>query len=109
MKHNATNLQIPTQPSTIRIGFMAWDIVKMLTAAIFCGLAFSIAAAGLTLMLSSNAEAREAATYAATESLAAPGTLIIGAGCNGVLLEALERDWVVSVQENEIVVRVMQT
>jgi hypothetical protein len=109
MKHNVTHLQIPTQLSTIRIGFTAWDIVKMLTAAIFCGLAASIAAAGLVLLLSSNAEAREPSTVDAAEAAAAPGTLVIGPGCDGASLDALERDWVISVQENEIIVRVMQT
>lgn len=109
MKRNATHPQIPTQTSTLRIGFSAWDIVKMLSAAILCGLAVSVAAAGMALLLSSNADALEATTKRATGSTAAPGTLMIGAGCDGALLEALERDWVVSVQESEIVVRVMQT
>ena len=109
MKRTAIHPQISSQPATTRIGFDAWDIVKMFIAAIFCGLAVSIAAAGLALLLSSNADAHEATTNNATKGAAAPGALMIGTGCDGVLLEALERDWVVSVQDNEIVVRVMQT
>ena len=109
MKTTARPNEFDHSPAPTRIGFAIWDILKMLTAAILCGLAVSVAAAGLTLVLSSNADAREVETRHAGEISGTPGTLIIGDGCEGVRLEALERDWVVSVEENAIVVRVMQT
>ena len=46
------------QAATRRMDIVAWDFLKMLGAAILCGLAVSIAVAGIALLLTSSAEAR---------------------------------------------------
>ena len=101
-----------------------WNTIKMLVAAIFCGLAVSFVAAGIAIVLASEAEARllkrETTSTApprlddieaddSKEALAAtPGTLLIGDGCDSLPLQAVERDWQVRIDGNRIDVRVMQ-
>ena len=97
------------QSPVARIHFAFWDVVKMLGTAMLCGLAFSIAAAGLTLLLSGNADAGEMRVADSDSTKGAPGTLLIGAGCDGAPLDALERDWVVRIDGGSVEVRVMQT
>ena len=112
-----------SQPNTGRLQFKPWDFFKMFVATVVCGVAVSAVAAAIALVL-----AREA--YAAAPSVpgvsvqsthavssadsdpdteAYPGTLVIGSGCDGEAVDALERDWKVVVNGNNIDVRVMQT
>ena len=100
---------ISHQSPVARIRFAFWDVAKMLGTAVLCGLAFSIAAAGLTLLLSANADAGEMRGADGDRAQGAPGTLLIGAGCDGTPLDALERDWVVRNDSGSVEVHVMQT
>jgi hypothetical protein len=101
-----------------------WDFLKMLATAVLCGLAVSIAAAGITLLLTGSAEARrfqkEPATTAAPRAVEiedienddlspTPGTLLLGDGCDSLALTAIERDWQVRIDGKRVEVRVMQT
>lgn len=112
------------------------SFLKMLTAAIVCGLAVSFAAAGVALLLTSTAEARSTLIETTNETTnkttspsprssddreddtedepgselsATPGMLLIGDGCDGIALRATERDWQVSIDGKRIRVRVMQS
>ncbi len=101
------------QAAVDRMHFVVWDFLKMFTAAVLCGLAVSIAAAGLTLLLTPAAEAAtidvKSTDDDANKPDAAPGMLILGDGCDGITLEAMERDWYVRIDGKTIEVRVMQT
>ena len=110
-------------PGVDRMHFVMWDFLKMFLAAILCGVAVSIAAAGIALVLSNdayaaapfndpeNADARqkEQAPKSDAESQAFPGVLLIGSGCDADPLDAVERDWKVTINGKRIDVRVMQT
>ena len=109
MKFIETPENITLRAPVAQIRFAFWDVVKMLGTAVLCGLAFSIAAAGLTLLLSANADAGEMRGADGDNTHGAPGTLQIGAGCDGTLRDALERDWVVRIDSGSVEVRVMQT
>ena len=67
---------ISHQSPVARIRFAFWDVAKMLGTAVLCGLAFSIAAAGLTLLLSANADAGEMRGADGDRAQGAPGTLL---------------------------------
>jgi hypothetical protein len=101
------------QAALNRMNFVVWDFLKMLIGAVLCGLAVSIAAAGLTLLLTPRAEAAIPGATPGDDdkdnSGATPGTLIVGGGCEGVALDATERDWHVRIDGKTIEVRVMQT
>lgn len=105
--------KVPPQIAADRLHIVVWDFLKMFTAAVLCGLAVSVAAAGLTLLLTPSAEA--AALGASKngddkDSMdATPGTLIVGGDCEGVALDATERDWHIRIDGKMIEVRVMQT
>lgn len=103
------------QPAVDRMQFVIVDFLKMFTAAVLCGLLVSIAAAGVTMLLSRTAEAHvQPSTEPDYRRLdqpirATPGVLIFGLGCDRLPLEALERDWHVRIDARNIEVRVMQT
>ena len=119
--------QVAQQAVTGRKHIVAWDFLKMLAAAVLCGLAVSIAAAGIALLLTSSAEARlfqKEPVTAASNSIAhtsevdeleiddlspAPGALLLGDGCERTSLNAIERDWQVRIDGKRVEVRVMQT
>jgi len=111
---------------TRRMDILAWDFLKMLGAAILCGLAVSIAVAGIALLLTSSAEARplQKATGAEMNADAkaadfdepdlddpspTPGAILLGDGCGRTVLKAIERDWQVRIDGRQVEVRVMQT
>ena len=123
MKTNWQGGHLSSSTDIARVQLMIWDLLKMLVTAVLCGLAVSIAAAGLTLLLSGNAEARlfqkESATSALTTAAEkvemqsgdpspAPGVLLLGEGCESITLNAIERDWQVRIDDKQINVRVMQ-
>lgn len=85
-----------------------WELARMLVAAVLCGFAVSLTAAGIALLLSNPAEA-STPQKAATARAATPGALVISDGCDNVQLGAVERDWLVRVHAKHIEVRVMQT
>ena len=109
------------QPGAPHMRVVAWDFLKMLAAAVLCGLAVSITAAGITLLLTGSAEARlfqkEFTTTAQTNEfdvansdalVPTPGALLLGDGCDGTFLNAIERDWQVRIDGERVEVRVMQ-
>ena len=109
------------QPGAPHMRVVAWDFLKMLVAAVLCGLAVSITAAGITLLLTGSAEARlfqkEFTTAVQTSEfdvansdvlVPTPGALVLGDGCDGTLLNAIERDWQVRIDGERVEVRVMQ-
>ena len=113
-----------TQAGAARVHLVIWDFLKMLVAAILCGLAVSIAVAGITLLLTGSAEARlvqkervapEATRVHETENAEiddpspTPGALLLGEGCENIVLNAIERDWQVRIDGKHVEVRVMQT
>ena len=106
-----------------RMHFVMWDFLKMLLATVICGIAVSLAAAAITLILSNAAYAaplannsnvsgtRHGAPPAPSiiETQAFPGVLLIGDGCDADLLDATDRDWKITINGKYIDVRVMQT
>ena len=106
-----------------RMHFVMWDFLKMLLATVICGIAVSLAAAAITLVLSNAAYAaapindlnvsstRHHAPPAPSviETHAFPGVSMIGNGCDAGLLDGTDRDWKVTNNGNYIDVRVMQT
>lgn len=128
MKMILESSQTSQQTRPVRVQLVAWDLFKMLVTAILCGLAVSIAAAGVALMLAGNAEARvlrkepvkDVATQPIAQSidlaetddndlLPTPGALLLSDGCERVSLVAIERDWNVRIDGKRVKVRVMQT
>ena len=112
-----------SQPNTGRLQFKLWDFFKMFVATVACGVAVSVVAAAIALVLAREAYAAAPnvagvsvqSTHAVSsadsdpDTEAYPGTLVIGRGCDGEAVDALERDWKVVVNGNNIDVRVMQT
>ena len=106
-----------------RMHFVMWDFMKMLLATVICGIAVSLAAAAITLVLSNAAYAaapindlnvsstRHNAPPAPSifETRAFPGVLMSGNGCDADLLDVTDRDWKVTINGKYIDVRVMQT
>lgn len=106
-----------------RMHFVMWDFLKMFLATVICGIAVSIAAAAITLVLSNAAYAAAPVNDtnvsstlhnaplapSATETHTFPGVLMIGNGCDADLLDATDRDWKVTINGKHIDVRVMQT
>lgn len=97
------------QAAVDRMHFVVWDFLKMFTAAVLCGLAVSVAAASVTLLLTRSAEAATLNGTHENDQPPTPGALIVGSGCDGMPIEAVERDWHVRVDGLTIEVRVMQT
>ena len=111
------------QPGVDRMQFVMLDFLRMFLAAVLCGIAVSVIAAGLALVLAHDAYA--ATSNEASPSLAVsnidvneesaiamqpyPGGLLITSGCDGEIVDAIERDWKVSINGKHIDVRVMQT
>lgn len=122
MKVVQANTPAPQQASVSTHAAM-WSTLKMLIAAIFCGVTVSLLAAGIAIVLANDAEARPIEKDIATTAVQrpddirandneefppTPGALLIGDGCDGMSLQAIERDWQVSIDGNRIRVRVMQ-
>ena len=103
--------------------FVMWDFLKMFLATVICGITVSLAAAAITLVLSGAAYAtvplydtNVSGTHhnappdqSSMETHAFPGVLMIGNGCDADLLDAIDRDWKVTINGKYIDVRVMQT
>lgn len=102
--------KITPHPSARTLDGIAIDFIRMIGAAILSGLAISVVAATLTMLLSRTAEAAPSTPVAPTqESLAGPGVLAAGMGCDSVPIEATERDWWVKIEGKRATVRVMQS
>lgn len=112
------------QQAVDRVHFVMWDFVKMFLATVICGVVVSVIGAGLALVLAQDAYALPGVTGAASvneptlgvvDTIAAPqpspGMLLIGDGCGSEadIVEAVERDWKVTINGKNIDVRVMQT
>ncbi len=113
------------QQAISRGQFALWDFFKMFLAAIICGVVVSIIGAGLAVLLAQDAYANtfppvngtvntSQARLDADTSIAmqpAPGVLFVGGGCGSEadVVEAIERDWKVTINGKYIDVRVMQT
>ena len=123
MKMIQESRQTIQQPRTTQIRFVFWDILKMLGTAMLCGLAVSMTAAAITLLLTGSAEARRLQQEAAQPAVArdsdfedeefddpspTPGALLLGDACDRIVLSAFERDWQVRIDGNQVEVRVMQ-
>ena len=102
--------------------FAMWDFLKMFLAAITCGVAVSLIAAAVALVLAGNASAAQRSPAVVVENSSEdtpdigddllqpyPGTLFIGNDCAADVVEASERDWNVTINGKNIDVRVMQT
>lgn len=110
-----------TQAQSERMQFAMWDFLKMLFAAMLCGLAVSMVAAAIALLLAHEAygavPVRDPASSNAIgadmslpeELRPSPGLLLIGNGCGATVVEAVERDWKVTIDGNRTSIRVMQT
>lgn len=124
MKMTSANRSAPFQAGSGHRHFAAGELFKMLAMSILCGLAVSIAAAGITLLLTRTAEAQpvQIAPSASPgdkriaddgddheEIPPAPGILLLGEGCEAVVVNAIERDWQVRINASSVDVRVMQT
>ena len=110
-------------PGANRLQFVMRDFLRMFLAAVVCGVAVSLAVAGITLVLANDAYAAAPpndsttaisgsdglVTDAETEAQPYPGLLMLGNGCDADPLEATERDWKVTISGNHIDIRVMQT
>lgn len=105
-----------------RMHFVMWDFLKMFLVTVICGIAVSLAAAAITLVLSHNAYAQHSmdadfagashnklVTQSGADWKAYPGVLLIGSGCDADMLDATDRDWKVTISGKYIDVRVMQT
>ena len=123
MRMTGPSNQAASHPHTDRLQFKLWDFLKMFVATVVCGVAVSAVAAAIALVLAREACAAAPnvpgviaqSTHAVLDANsdpdneAYPGTLIVGSGCDGDVVDALERDWKVVVNGNNIDVRVMQT
>lgn len=119
MKLTLTSNKALPQAGTHSIQFAIWDFFKMFLAAAACGLAVSILAAGLALVLAGDANAAvsperfnanaSADTISADTNPPHPGRLFIGDGCGAAPLDAIDRDWDVTISGNRVDVRVMQS
>lgn len=101
--------------------FAMWDFLKMFLAAITCGVAVSLIAAAVALVLAGNASAAQRSPAVVENSGEGtpdigddllqpyPGALFIGNDCAADVVEATERDWNVTINGKNIDVRVMQT
>lgn len=103
--------------------FVMWDFLKMFVASVGCGVAVSLAAAAIALVLANDAYAAPLSNGTAaadsapdaptvdstTEPQSYPGVLMIGSGCDADAVDATERDWKVTISSNYTDVRVMQT
>lgn len=106
-------------PSVDRMHFVVWDFLKMFLAAVICGVAVSVIAAGVALLLAHDAYAAtlpqdnstsntsEPAPGAdiAAELQPYPGMLLISSGCDAEILDATERDWKATIDDKNIDVR----
>ena len=108
-----------------RAQFAMWDFLKMFFAAVICGVVVSIVGAGLAVLLAQDAFAItlppvsgaantnevKVAVDTSTTMQPSPGMLFIGDGCGSEadIVEAVERDWKVTINGKNIDVRVMQT
>ena len=110
-------------PDANRLQFVMRDFLRMFLAAVVCGVAVSLAVAGITLVLANDAHAAAPpndsttaisgsdglVTDAETEAQPYPGMLMLGNGCDADPIDATERDWKVTISRNHIDIRVMQT
>lgn len=124
MKSAATQQSQATSLQIDNAQFKVMDFFKILIAAVMCGIAFSLCAVTLTLLLTSNAEAgsvvvakssaavttaNKVATKVTPSSEYTPGVLNIGDGCEQEPLSAIERDWQIRIDGDVAVVRIMQS
>ena len=113
------------QQTVSRGQFALWDFLKMFFAAVICGVVVSIIGAGLAVLLAQEAYANTLPPVNGTVNTSqarldvdtstvmqpAPGVLFVGGGCGSEadVVEAIERDWKVTINGKYIDVRVMQT
>ena len=125
MKMTWTNKKASPQQAAGRGQFALWDFLKMFFAVVVCGVVVSIIGAGLAVVLAQEAYAitfppaksaankNEAKVDVDTSTVMqpSPGMLFIGDGCGSEadIVEAVERDWKVTINGKNIDVRVMQT
>ncbi len=107
--------------------FAPRDFLELLAGAVVSGLAVSLVAVGVALMLASNADASPSAMPLLVTSMpiadagkhieppsnasihAVPGSLKVGGGCDPEPIDAIEREWMVSIDGILAKVRVMQS
>ena len=106
-----------------RMHFVMWDFLKMFLVTVICGIAVSLAAAAITLVLSNAAYAAAPVNDlnvsstghhaplapSVIETHAFPGVSMIGNGRDAGLLDVTDRDWNITINGKYIDVRVMQT
>ncbi|MBL8513911.1 MAG: hypothetical protein JNJ55_07955 [Betaproteobacteria bacterium] len=105
-----SHAKITPHPTGRALDGIAIDFLRMIGAAIASGLVISIVAATLAMLLSRTADAAPSTFVSPTqESLAYPGVLAVGMGCDSVPIEATDRDWWVKIEGRRATVRVMQS
>ena len=125
MKMTWASKKASPQQAVGRAQFALWDFLKMFFATVVCGVVVSMIAAGLALLLAQDAYAitfppvSGAANTSqvkldvdtSTDMQPSPGMLFIGDGCGSEadIVDAVERDWKVTINGKNIDVRVMQT
>ena len=124
MKMTWANKNTSPQQAAGRAQLALWDFLKMLFAAVICGVVVSIVGAGLAVLLAQDAYAITFAPFsgaantnevkvdedASTSMQTSSGMLFIGDGCGSEadIVDAVERDWKVTINGKNIDVRVMQ-
>jgi hypothetical protein len=120
--HPVTVDSHPPKVSVAAPQFAARDFIKMFAAAIGSGVAVSLVAAGVTLLLARNADAAvsratptvqapdvTARVFDQADASGEPGGLFIGGACDREAVDVIERDWQIRIDGNKAEVRVMQS
>lgn len=124
----STATNVNTRPADSKSPtFAPRDFLELLAGAVVSGLAVSLAAVGVTLVFASNADASPSAAPVLVTSVviadggkyveptsnasinAVPGSLKVGGGCDAESIDAIEREWMVSIDGSLAKVRVMQS
>jgi hypothetical protein len=118
-----------TSQTTASPSFATTDLLKLFAGAVASGVVVSLIAAGVAFALASNASATPMTKPAIVSSVAQreapgstqsqspretdadtiPGSLRIGGGCDSEPIDAIEREWMVSIDGSTAKVRVMQS
>jgi hypothetical protein len=111
MKMTSATQTAPSKFGASGTHLAMWDFVKMFFGTVICGVVVSAVAAAIAILLAGDARASTTTVSPATAQLndAFPGVLTIIGNCDADIVDAIERDWSITVNGNNIEVRVMQS